>query len=79
MARQGKLVLQFSGMVQRRNIGRDARDQEPQQQPHLARHACGRLLGHLGVIVGKADGGKGHGDKQHHPDERVVQPRPQQR
>ena len=76
---KGQLVLQLFGVELRRPIGRTARDDKAQQQAHPARNTCGRLLADLGVIISETDGGKGHRDQQHHPDERVVQPRPKQR
>ena len=56
-----------------------AGDQQAQQEPHARRDALGVLLGHLGVVVGKADQAEGQRHEQHDPDIGIVQPRPEQR
>ena len=75
---QCQLVLQLCRVELRRPIGRAARDDKAQQKTHSAGNTSGRLLADLGVVIGKPDGGKCHCHQQHHPDKRVVQPRPQQ-
>ena len=72
------MVRQLCRVVLRRPIARNRGDQQAQHNADPARHAVGILLADLRVIVGKADGGKGKRHKQHHPDVRVIQPRPKQ-
>src|SRR5690606_14242504 len=52
-------------------------DDEAEQETDPRRDALGVLLGHLGIVVGKADQPEGQRHQQHDPDIGNVEPRPE--
>ena len=75
--RHGQRVGQPLRMGQRRGQRRQPGDQQPQQEPHAAGHPLGVLLGHLGIVIGKADQPEGQRHQKHDPDIDGIQPRPE--